>query len=99
MHAQQVGLLDVLGGAREDESHVLRNKKPIPEMFFDDLVEYQPGLFMRNERGIAQVCGQSSKPSTLYSKPSTFNTKPLNLNPQTMFRAGTSCSYLQDPRT
>lgn len=29
--------------------------RPMQEMFFDDLVEYEPGLFMRNDRGIAQL--------------------------------------------
>jgi len=46
-----VSLVDVLSGAATDTSIVLKPRRPPPEMFHDDLMEYQPGVFTRNERG------------------------------------------------
>jgi len=46
-----ISLVDVLSGAATDTSIVLKPKVPPPEMFHDDLMEYQPGVFTRNDRG------------------------------------------------
>jgi len=46
-----ISLVDVLRGAADDTTLVVKPKKPPPEMFHDDLMEYQPGVFTRNDRG------------------------------------------------